>query len=54
MHGEAADLNEAADDYARTIKARFGPCEIKTFRVPADPAQPVTETNLIELEDAEL
>jgi alpha-mannosidase len=37
----------------RTINARFGPCEIKTFRVPMDAARPVTETNLIELEDVE-
>ncbi|WP_274650804.1 alpha-mannosidase [Paenibacillus humicola] len=34
----------------RTIEADFAPCEIKTFRVPADPSQPVTETNLIEWE----
>jgi alpha-mannosidase len=32
----------------REIVAQFGPCEIKTFRVPADPARPVTETDLIE------
>ncbi len=25
MRGEAADLSEAADEYARTIKSRFGP-----------------------------
>lgn len=35
----------------RTITAQFGPCEIKTFRVPADDSQPVVETNLIELQD---
>jgi alpha-mannosidase len=34
----------------RAFTADFGPCEIKTFRVPADPQQPVTETNLLELE----
>jgi alpha-mannosidase len=39
--------------WKRTISASFGPCEIKTFRVPADAAQPVTETSLIELEDVE-
>jgi alpha-mannosidase len=33
----------------RTISARFGPCEIKTFRVPADESLPITETNLLEL-----
>lgn len=32
----------------RTIEAAFGPCEIKTFRVPHDPSQPVIETNLLE------
>jgi alpha-mannosidase len=34
--------------WERTITATWGPCEIKTFRVPQDPAQPVTETNLLE------
>jgi alpha-mannosidase len=34
----------------RRISARFGPCEIKTFRVPRDPEQPATETDLLELE----
>jgi alpha-mannosidase len=32
----------------RTFEAQFKPCEIKTFRVPQDEAQPVIETNLIE------
>ncbi len=32
----------------RAIEADFGPCEIKTFRVPGDPAQPVVETNQLE------
>jgi alpha-mannosidase len=32
----------------RAIEADFGPCEIKTFRVPADAALPVVETNLLE------
>jgi alpha-mannosidase len=32
----------------RTIEAEFGANEIKTFRVPRDPAQPVTEVNLLE------
>lgn len=32
----------------REIEASFGPCEIKTFRVPTDSSQPVTETNLLE------
>ena len=32
----------------RTFEADFGAAEIKTFRVPRDPAQPVIETNLLE------
>jgi alpha-mannosidase len=32
----------------RTVDAEFGAHEIKTFRVPRDPAQPVTEVNLLE------
>jgi alpha-mannosidase len=32
----------------RSIVAEFGPCEIKTFRVPVDTNLPVTETNLLE------
>ena len=32
----------------RSITADFAPCEIKTFRVPADPAQPVREVDLLE------
>jgi len=36
----------------REFDVRFGPCEIKTFRVPADPAAPVVETNLLEWVEA--
>ncbi len=32
----------------RNIEAEYKPCEIKTFRVPVDPALPVVETNLLE------
>ena len=32
----------------RTMTASFGPAEVKTFRVPRDPALPVTEVDLIE------
>jgi alpha-mannosidase len=35
----------------RTIEAEFGPCEIKTFRVPKDSNFPVVETNLLEWEE---
>jgi alpha-mannosidase len=34
----------------RTFEAAFGPAEIKTFRIPRDPARPVVETNLLEWE----
>jgi alpha-mannosidase len=34
--------------WGRAIEAAFGPCQIKTFRVPLDAAQPVVETNMIE------
>jgi alpha-mannosidase len=32
----------------RVIEADFKPCEIKTFRVPQDAAQPVIETDMLE------
>ncbi|MDX1993269.1 MAG: glycoside hydrolase family 38 C-terminal domain-containing protein [bacterium] len=35
--------------FNRTIEADFGPCEIKTFRVPRDESQPVVEVNLLEM-----
>jgi alpha-mannosidase len=38
--------------WGREIETRLGPCEIKTFRIPRDGAAPVTETNLIEMDDA--
>ncbi len=34
--------------WGRTIETTFGPCEIKTFRIPSDPRQPVIETDLLE------
>jgi alpha-mannosidase len=34
--------------WQREISVTFGPCEIKTFRVPRDPALPIVETNLLE------
>lgn len=37
----------------RSFEARFGPCEIKTFRVPLDEAQPVQETDLLEWTEEE-
>lgn len=34
--------------WGHVIEADFVPCEIKTFRVPRDPKQSITETNLLE------
>ncbi len=34
--------------WEREIEADFGPCEIKTFRIPDEADEPVTETNLLE------
>lgn len=34
--------------WQRTVEAHFAPCEIKTFRVPADGTRPVTETSMLE------
>jgi alpha-mannosidase len=34
--------------WKRTFTADFGPCEIKTFRIPRDSAAPVVETNILE------
>jgi len=41
----------ALTGWDRTIQAHFGPCEIKTFRVPADKSLPVVETNLLEWQE---
>lgn len=37
--------------WGRTIPTKFGPTEIKTFRVPRDTNSPVTEVNMLEWED---
>jgi alpha-mannosidase len=39
------------EPWNRTIEADFGPCEIKTFRIPDDPAESVVETSMIELDE---
>jgi alpha-mannosidase len=44
--GRAAHLGLRLLD--RVLDADFGPHEIKTFRVPGDPTQATTETNLLE------
>ncbi len=35
----------------RTITAQFGPCEIKTFRLPLDDSLPAAEVNLLEMSE---
>ncbi len=50
--GIATDAEIRLPHWKRTIRAAFGPCEIKTFRVPRDEARSVIETNLLEWEDA--
>ena len=32
----------------RTIESEFGPCEIKTFHIPDNKEEKISETNLIE------
>jgi alpha-mannosidase len=34
--------------WQREIKTYFGPCEIKTFRIPQDETKPVVECNFLE------
>jgi alpha-mannosidase len=36
--------------WGRAIHEPFGPCEIRTFRIPLDPGQPVAEIDLLERE----
>lgn len=47
-HGATAKARIELGAWHRTIEAEFSPCEIKTFRVPADPALPVGETSMLE------
>ncbi len=48
--GRAAEATIDLPLVGRSLRAAFGPNEIKTFRVPLDPALPVRETDLIEWE----
>jgi alpha-mannosidase len=43
------EANASVELFGRTIELAFGANEIKTVVVPRDPAQPVRETNLLEL-----
>jgi alpha-mannosidase len=47
--GRGADATVELPLLGRTLDLRFGANEIKTVLVPRDPAQPVRETNLLEL-----
>lgn len=51
--GRACRARISLPHWDRVIEADFGPSEIKTFRIPDDAGEPVTETNLLEwpLED---
>jgi alpha-mannosidase len=47
-HGVAAEARIELTAWNRVIEARLGPLEIKTFRVPRDPAAAVREVDLLE------
>jgi alpha-mannosidase len=46
--GAAAQACIKLPALGRTIEADFGPAEIKTFHIPGDASQPVTERNMLE------
>jgi alpha-mannosidase len=48
QHGTPARARIELRAWGRTIEAEFGPCEIKTFRVPRDESLPIIETDLLE------
>ncbi len=50
-HGRATGATVRIPPLDRTFEVGFGPCEIKTLRVPRDPGRPVTETSAIEWEE---
>jgi alpha-mannosidase len=45
---EAVQATIYLPHWGRVIPLSFGPCEIKTVRIPKDPSLPVQETNLLE------
>lgn len=49
--GNRAQATMTLAAWNRTIEAVFGPCEIKTFRIPDDSKESVTETNLLEWQE---
>jgi alpha-mannosidase len=46
--GEATCTILRLPKWKRSIEATFGPCEIKTFRIPLDPKRPAMEADLLE------
>ena len=48
---EATRATICLPKWQRAIEADFGPCEIKTFRIPKDHKLPVAETNLLEWDE---
>jgi alpha-mannosidase len=50
-HKEAVHAIICLPQWGRLIQADFSPCEIKTFRIPKDPTEPVMDTNLLEWEE---
>ncbi|MGI6640133.1 MAG: alpha-mannosidase [Limnochordia bacterium] len=46
--GCAVDAKIELPQWKRVIAARFGPYEIKTFRIPRSAGEPIAETNLLE------
>jgi alpha-mannosidase len=51
INGTATHAAICLPKWGRDIEVGFGPCEIKTFRIPRDPSKPMKETNLLEWEE---
>jgi alpha-mannosidase len=48
LHGQVANARIALPIAGRVIEETFQPAQIRTFRVPRDPSQPLVEVDLIE------
>ena len=46
--GQHADVEIDVEFMGRKISTHFGPCEIKTFKIPYNSGDDITETNLLE------
>jgi alpha-mannosidase len=51
ISGRQVDSDIRLPMCGRTIPVSFRPHEVRTFLVPADPGEPVTEVNLLEWPD---